>query len=47
MIIKDNSDIFANFILERFNQCIIDITFPDQLKKADVNLVFKKRNHNN
>ena len=31
-IIKDNADIFANFILQNFNKCIIDGTFPDQLK---------------
>ena len=45
-IIKDNADIFANFILQNFNQCILDGKFPDQLKKADVSPVFRKRNHN-
>ena len=45
-IIKDNADIFANFILQNFNKCIIDGKFPDQLKKADVSLVFNKGNHN-
>ena len=45
-IIKDNADIFANFILQNFNQCILDGKFPDQLKKADVSSVFRKRNHN-
>ena len=45
-IIKDNADIFANFILQNFNKCIIDGKFPDQLKKADVSPVFKKGNHN-
>ena len=30
---KDNVDIFANFILQNFNKCIIDGKFPDQLKK--------------
>ena len=35
-IIKDNADIFANFILQNFNKCIIDGKFHDQLKKADV-----------
>ena len=44
-IIKDNADIFANFILQNFNKCIIDVTFPDQLKKANVSPVFKKGNH--
>ena len=45
-IIKDNADIFANFILQNFNQCILDGKFPDQLKKADVSPVFRKTNHN-
>ena len=45
-IIKDNADIFANFILQSFNKCIIDGKFLDQLKKADVSPVFKKGNHN-
>ena len=44
-IIKDNADIFANFILQNFNKCIIDGKFPDQLKKANVSPVFKKGNH--
>ena len=26
-IIKDNADIFANFILQNFSKCIIDGTF--------------------
>ena len=45
-IIKDNADIFANFILQNFNKCIIDGKFPDQLRKADASTVFKKGNHN-
>ena len=39
-IIKDNADIFTNFILQNFNKCILDGKFPDQLKKADVSPVF-------
>ena len=39
-IIKDNADVFANFILQSGKK------FPDQLKKADVSPVFKKGNHN-
>ena len=31
-IIKDNADIFVNFILQNFNKCIIDGKFPNQLK---------------
>ena len=32
--IKDNATVLANFILQNFNQCIIDGKFPDQLKKS-------------
>ena len=28
-IIKNNADIFANFILQNFNKCIIDGMFPN------------------
>ena len=42
-IIKDNADIFANFILQNFNKCIIDGNFPDKFKKADVSPVIYKR----
>ena len=45
-IIKDNADIFVNFILKNFSKCIINGTFPEKLKKADVSLAFKKGNHN-
>ena len=41
-IIKDNADIFANFILQNFNKCIIDGKFPDQLKKQTLVLSLKK-----
>ena len=41
-IIKDNAAIFANFILQSFNKCIIDGKFPDQLKKAALVLSLKK-----
>ena len=41
-IVKDNADMFANFVLQNFNKCIIDGRFSDQLKKADVSPVFKK-----
>ena len=43
-IIKDNADIFADFILQNFNKCILDGKFSDQLKKVDACLVFKKGN---
>ena len=35
-LIKDNGDVFANFIIQNFNRCIIDGKFSDQLKKPDV-----------
>ena len=41
-IIKDNADIFANFILQSFNKCIIDGKFTDQFKKSDVSPIFEK-----
>ena len=46
-IIKENADIFANFILQNFNKCIIDGKFPEQLKKESVSPIFKKGKHNN
>ena len=42
-IIKDNADIFANFILQNFNKCIIGGNFPDKFKKADISPVIYKR----
>ena len=45
-IIKDNADIFANFILQNLKKRIIDGKFPDQLKQADISPIFKKGNHN-
>ena len=41
-IIKDNADIFANFILQNFNKCIIDGKFPDQWKKQTLVLSLKR-----
>ena len=40
-IIKDNADIFPNFILQNFNKCIIGGKFPDQLKKLKLVLPLK------
>ena len=42
-IIKDNADIFANFILQNFNKCIIDGKFPDQLKKKQTLVLSLKK----
>ena len=44
-IIKDNADIFADFILQNFNKWLIDGKFPSQVNKSDVIPVFKKGNH--
>ena len=41
-IFKDNADIFANFILQNFNKCIIEGKFPEQLKKQTLFLSLKK-----
>ena len=41
-IIKDNADVFVNFILQNFNKCIIDGKFPEQFKKQTLALFLKK-----
>ena len=46
-IIKDNIDIFSEFIFHNFNNSIFDATFPSELKNADVIPVFKKKDRNN
>ena len=45
--IKENIDIFSEFMLHNFNNSIFDATFPSELKKADVIPVFKKKDQNN
>ena len=42
-IIKDNTDIFSEFIFHNFNNSIFDATFPSALKNADDVQVFKKK----
>ena len=46
-IIKENIDIFSEFILHNFNNLIFDGTFSSELKKADVIPVFKKKDQKN
>ena len=46
-IIKDNLDIFSEFILHNFSNSIINATFPSELQKADVIPVFEKKYRNN
>ena len=41
-IIKDNIDIFSDFIFHNFNNLIFDATFPSELKNVDVIPTFKK-----
>ena len=41
--IKNNIDIFSEFIFHNFNNSIFDVTFPSELKNADVIPVFKKK----
>ena len=46
-IIKDNIDIFSEFILYNFNNSIFDATIPSKLKRADLIPVFEKKDRNN
>ena len=41
-LIKENSDIFADFIFENLNGCIAKSIFPSPLKNAIITLVHKK-----
>ena len=43
-IIKENSDIFSNFIWESINNSIKSSIFPSCLKQADVTPLYKKSN---
>ena len=46
-IIKDNINIFSEFILHNFNNSIFDVTFPSELKKSRCNSSFQKKDRNN
>ena len=46
-MIKDNIDIFSEFLFNNFSNSIFDATFPSELKNADVIPVFKKKDQNN
>ena len=41
-ILKQNSDIFGNYICDLFNECVDKGVFPSILKNADITPVFKK-----
>ena len=41
-ILKQNSDIFGNYICDFFNECVDKGVFPSILKNANITPVFKK-----
>ena len=41
-ILKENSDIFGEYICDFFNECVDKVTFPSILKHANITPVFKK-----
>ena len=45
-IIKDNSDIFSDFLLSGFNNSITTSIFPSRLRQAIITPVFKKEDKN-
>ena len=45
--IKDNIDIFSEFLFHNFSNLIFDATFHSELKNADVIPVFKKKYQSN
>ena len=45
-IIKKNYEIFSGFLFENFNNIILTLLFPEQLKYADVKPIFKKEFRN-
>ena len=44
--IKDNIDIFSEFIFHNFNNLLFDATFSSELKNANVYPVFNKKHRN-
>ena len=42
-VLKENSDIFSNFLCNSFNNSIKLSTFPEILKHADITPLFQKR----
>ena len=41
-VIKNNSDIFADFFFLNLNNCITSSVFPSNLKNAEITPVYKK-----
>ena len=42
-ILVDNVDICSHYITETYNHAVLNCTFPDALKMADITPVYKKR----
>ena len=45
-IIKENTDIVANFVYNNFNNSLFSSKFPSHLKNATITLIFKKKDRN-
>ena len=45
-VTNKNYDIFSEFLFENFNDIFLTSVFPEQLKYAEVKLVFKKDSRN-
>ena len=45
-MIKNFKDLFATFIYNNYNKCLLDGTFPEDLKTAEVVPVYKKTKRN-
>ena len=41
-LIKENSDIFGDFIFGNYKNCVVDSIFPNSLKNAIITPVHKK-----
>ena len=44
-IIKDFKDLFATFLYNNYKKCLLEGTFPEDLKTAKVVPVYKKKKH--
>ena len=45
-IVKENAEIFSDFLHSSFNKCIKYRVFPSCLKKADITPIYKKGSKN-
>ena len=46
-IIKENLDIFSNFVYNKFNNSLFSPNFPSNLKNANLTPIFKKKDRAN